>query len=182
MAKSLRRLIRGLSFAGGLALCAALLAMPVAATGGSAVTIASDPEVAADFTLGRPVLMSSGHLIDWSRALAATEDLHWTALLPEADDVRQETHEGVTSAGVEWTRSIVSHPTGVEWTRLRASDPTGSSWVETTVTGLTGVEWTFTTYQGAEGSSWTESRFLDVDGRSWTRSAPGNDLTGVEWT
>lgn len=182
MAKSLGRMTRGMSLAGGLALGAALLAMPVAATDGSDADAAVEPEVAVDsLTLDRPVLMDSGHVIDWSRALAATEDLHWTTLLPDGD-VDHETHGGVTPLGVEWTRSTRSHPTGVEWTRLRASDPDGSSWVETSVSGTTGVEWSFMTYQGADGSSWTESRFLDTEGRAWSRSAPGSQLDGVEWT
>ncbi|MDQ3492732.1 MAG: hypothetical protein M3452_05675 [Chloroflexota bacterium] len=163
----------------GLALGAAMLATPVAAADDQ-FTDPVDVSGRASFVL--PVLEEHDALVDRAQLMRATGDLHWSELLLDPDGLHLVTHEGLTPAGVEWTRTIASHASGVEWTRLRASDPEGSSWTETSMTDASGVEWTFMTFERADGAAWVESRFVDGDGRAWSRGAPGNDLDGVEWT
>ncbi len=179
MTMMLRRARRELILAGSVALCGALLAAPVAADDGSETVSAGSVERAV-FDVS--AFAQEGQLVDWGQVLAASDDVHWTVLLPDTDGFELATDEGVTPSGVEWTRVTASHPSGVEWTRLRASDLDGSSWSNTSSTDPTGVAWTFTTFQRADGATWAQSRFLDGNGRSWSRSAPGNDLDGVEWT
>ncbi|MDQ3492227.1 MAG: hypothetical protein M3452_03065 [Chloroflexota bacterium] len=174
----MRRTHRGTIMAGGLALCAAMLATPVAAV----EDVATDPAAGGRGSFVLPALEADDGLVDWDQVLDRTDDLHWSELLPDPDGLDLVTDQGVTPAGVEWTRTIASHASGVEWTRLRASDPEGSSWTETSMTDASGVEWTFMTFERADGAAWVESRFVDGDGRAWSRGAPGNDLDGVEWT
>ncbi len=138
--------------AGGLALCAAMLATPVAAV----EDVATDPAAGGRGSFVLPALEADDGLVDWDQVLDRTDDLHWSELLPDPDGLDLVTDQGVTPAGVEWTRTIASHASGVEWT--------------------------FMTFERADGAAWVESRFVDGDGRAWSRGAPGNDLDGVEWT
>lgn len=167
------------STASGLAICAALLAAPVAADGGSMIHRDSAGSGAA---LDQPVTFEHMSLVDRRGSLVQDGHIDWTLLLPEPGAVDLETEHGLTPSGVEWTRVTAVDPSGVEWTRLRASDPDGSSWTRTSTTDPSGVEWTFMIHERADGAMWVESRFLDAGGRLWSRSAPGDDLDGVEWT
>lgn len=179
MTKTPRRTSRWLSVASCIALAAALLALPVTADDGSGTGQDGTSE-RGSFHL--PALEDPASLIDWAPLLAGEGHVDWSVVLPDPTNVRFTTNQGVTPAGVEWTRLTARHPSGVEWTRLRATDPDGSSWTKTSASEPTGVEWSFLTFEGADGAIWVQSSFLDTDGRSWSRSAPKGQLDGVEWT
>ncbi len=178
MAKMTRR-IRGLSMASSLAMCAALLAAPVAADDGSTTEADTSAEHAPS---PLPASEEQNPLDDWSRILGEIDGPSQGEPPSDTEPVDLERPSGVTPSGVEWTRVIVSDLSGVEWTRLRATDPDGSSWVETSMVDPSGVEWTCLIYTGADGSSWVEWRYLDADGNAWSHRARADDLDGVEWT
>ena len=175
-------------WAGSLALCAALLAAPVAATDGSNIdSVAAVERAAFDLSASEQF----GQLIARYQLLVESDAVEWSVLLPDPEVTDLTAHaplaahagnEDVTPSGVEWTWLSASDPSGVEWTRLRFIDADGSSWTRTLGTDPAGVEWTFVTFQGAYRASWVESRFVDGDVRAWSRIAPGTDLGGVEWT
>ncbi len=178
MTKMTRR-IRGLGMASSLAMCAALLAAPVAADDNS-TTEADGPAGHTTFRL--PASEEQNPLDGWSRILGEIDGPSPAEPLPDTEPVDLQGQSGVTPSGVEWTRVIVSDLSGVEWTRLRATDPDGSSWSQTSMVDPSGVEWTFLIYTGADGSSWVDAGFVDADGNAWSRRTQADDLDGVEWT
>ncbi len=169
-------------WAGSLALCAALLAAPVAATDGSSTDSAA-ATARAPFDLSAS--QQFGQLIARYQLLVESDELRWSVLSPDpesTDPAADAAPEDVTPSGVEWTWLAADEPYGVEWTRLRAIDPDGSTWTRSIGTDPAGVEWTFVTLHGEHHATWVEPRFIDGDGRAWSRFAPGTHLGGVEWT
>ena len=149
-------------WAGSLALCAALLAAPVAATDGSNIdSVAAVERAAFDLSASEQF----GQLIARYQLLVESDAVEWSVLLPDPEVTDLTAHAPLAAHG--GNEDVT--PSGVEWTWLSASDPSG-------------VEWTFVTFQGAYRASWVGSRFVDGDGRAWSRIVPGTDLDGVEWT
>jgi hypothetical protein len=125
----------------------------------------------------RPV----GRTLEWATRIS-DEGVVRPDIIDTLEGVLISDGQGVTPAGVEWTRVSYLDPRGVEWTKTSLVLPEGGTRRITEATQPDGVTISYTLGEKADGTEFTQSNFVNARGDEYVRRQPGRGIRGVEWT
>jgi hypothetical protein len=122
-----------------------------------------------------------GRSLEWATRIS-DDGVVRPDIIDTIDGVRVSEGQGVTPAGVEWTRISFIDPRGVEWTKTSLALPEGGTRLITEATQPDGVSVSYTLGVKADGTEFTQSSFVNARGDTFVRRQPGRGIRGVEWT
>ena len=119
--------------------------------------------------------------LDWATAVS-DDGVARPDFIAADDQVEIVQSDGVTPAGVEWSRVSFIDADGVVWSRTHLTSPDGTDRVTVAAVETSGVKVTYTAGTRPDGTPFVASSFVNAAGVAFARKAPGTSLSGVEWT
>jgi hypothetical protein len=123
----------------------------------------------------------AGRTLEWATRVS-DDGVVRPDIIASLDDVWISDSQGMTPAGVEWTKVTFVDTRGVEWTKSSLVLPEGGTRLITQATQPDGVELSYTLGVKADGTEFTQANFVNARGDAWVRRQPGRGIRGVEWT